>query len=273
MTRHYSFCNSAGVRSACALLAAVGLLALESGRAEAADPVEPAPVVAEVPASAWTGSIAPYVWMSGLSGTTANFGAPSVHIDQSFSDIVDALDFSLMLAGQARYGRFSVSTDFLYLKTTSKNATPFGRLASTAKVGTKTLEFTALAGYALVDNDKLRLDVVGGARFWNVENALSFQGGRLDGIKVTDNGTWVDAMGGLKGRFDMTERAYLTGWALAGAGGADFGWDVLGGVGYDLNDRFSAVAGYRAAGVDYQSGTFEYDVTIQGPILGVVYRF
>lgn len=236
---------------------------LDTGSAPSVPPLSPE----------WSFVIAPYFWAAGLSGTTANFGAPAVDTDVSFSDIINSLDFSMMVAGEARRGRFSIYTDLLYLKTTMKNATPHGILASTAKVGAKTFEMTALAGYALVDNDRVRLDLVGGARLWSIDNALSFQGGFLDGRKFEDSATWVDAMGGLKGRFNMTERAYLTGWALAGAGGSDLGWDLLGGLGYDFNDRFSAVLGYRAAAVDYQSGSFEYDVTIQGPIAGLAIRF
>jgi opacity protein-like surface antigen len=47
----------------------------------------------------------------------------------------------------------------------------------------------------------------------------------------------------------------------------------MGGLGYEMSDHFSAVAGYRALGVDYQDGDFEFDVTIQGPIVGVALKF
>ena len=47
----------------------------------------------------------------------------------------------------------------------------------------------------------------------------------------------------------------------------------MGGAGYQFTDSFSAVIGYRAAGVDYENDGFVYDVVQQGPIIGAVFRF
>ena len=47
----------------------------------------------------------------------------------------------------------------------------------------------------------------------------------------------------------------------------------MGGGGYQFTDSFSAVIGYRAAGVDYENDGFVYDVVQHGPILGAVFRF
>ena len=48
---------------------------------------------------------------------------------------------------------------------------------------------------------------------------------------MSDSDTWVDALGGVRGVFNITPKLYLTGWALVGAGGADIDWDVAGGLG------------------------------------------
>ncbi|WP_346909635.1 hypothetical protein [uncultured Roseibium sp.] len=80
-------------------------------------------------------------------------------------------------------------------------------------------------------------------------------------------------MAGLKGRLDLSDRVYLTGTALAGGRGSNFGWDLMGGLGSQITDCFSAVAGYRAMGGDYQDGPFEFDVTIKGPIIGASFKF
>jgi hypothetical protein len=221
----------------------------------------------------WSFAVAPYFWMAGLSGSVADFGAQPVDVDVKFVDILKSLDFSLMMVSEARYGRFSVSSDLLYLKVSTNKTTPLGALASSIGLGAKTFEFTALGGYALIDTPTGRLDIVGGARVWSVENTLSFAGGTLAGLWLRDSATWVDAIGGLKGRVNVSPKVYLTGWALAGGGQSDSTWDVLAGVGYDFNDRISAVFGYRAAGVDYQDGPFLFDVVMQGPIIGAVIRF
>ncbi len=73
------------------------------------------PKPAEVP-EGWTFSIAPYLWMAGISGETAQFGLPTVDIDADFGDILRHLDFAFMAAGEARYDRFSVIGDVIYTK-------------------------------------------------------------------------------------------------------------------------------------------------------------
>jgi hypothetical protein len=80
---------------------------------------------------------------------------------------------------------------------------------------------------------------------------------------------------GAKGRFNITPKIFMNGWAMAGGFGAasDFGWDVLGAVGYQFTDRFSTAIGYRALGVDYENDGFKYDVIQHGPIAGMIIRF
>jgi hypothetical protein len=234
---------------------------------------EEAAAVYDEPLPGWSFTVAPYFWMAGLSGDIAEFGAPPVSVDVKFADILKALDFSMMVVSEARYGRFSLSSDLLYLKLSTDKTTPKTPFAGSLGLGAKTLEATALAGYSLIDTPRGRLDVVAGARLWSVETTLSVNGGVLSGLWLRDRETWVDAMAGLKGRVDLTPNFYLTGWALAGGGSSESSWDVLGGVGYRFSDRFSAVLGYRAAGVDYENGPFLFDVVLQGPILGAVLRF
>lgn len=252
-----------------------GLAFAGVGMASAAD-FETGPLEAQIayePAPEWKFVIAPYFWMAGLDGTVAAFGAPPVDVDAKFSNILKSLDFSAMLVSEARYGRFSLASDLLYLKVSNDKATPLGLVANSVQLGAKTLEFTALAGYALIDTPNGHLDLVAGARIWSVEDTLSFTGGALNGLWLQTSETWIDAMVGVRGRADLTPHVYLTGWALAGGGSSDADWDVFGGVGYRFNDRISGVLGYRAAGVDYQNGPFLFDVVMQGPVLGAVFKF
>ena len=56
---------------------------------------------------------------------------------------------------------------------------------------------------------------------------------------------------------------------------ASFGALIMafGGVGYEFNNTFSLVAGYRGTGVDYEDDNFEFDVIQHGPIFGGLFRF
>ena len=82
-----------------------------------------------------------------------------------------------------------------------------------------------------------------------------------------------DGLVGVRGNYAFTPQFYAVGWGLVGAGGADVDWDVMAGVGYNINETFSATFGYRALGVDYSDDGFLFDVVQQGPIAGLTIRF
>ncbi|NGO52830.1 hypothetical protein [Allomesorhizobium camelthorni] len=255
-------------------LACVGLLF--AGGAKAADVYSPVTPETQqvVTEQGWTFSAAPYFWAAGISGDVGQFGLPPVEVDASFGDIFDHLDFGAMAIGEARYDRYSIFGDIMYSKISGSTGTPRGILASSVEVSSETFAGLIGAGYALLEDTSGRLEVVGGARVWSVDTDISFSGGILDGVSRSDGATWVDAVAGLRGNYAITPQIYLTGWGLVGAGGADIDWDVAGAVGYRFNEKISAVAGYRALGVDYSNDDgFIFDVVQQGPILGMVVQF
>lgn len=223
--------------------------------------------------SGWTFTFAPYFWAAGMSGDIAQFGLPQVHVDASFSDIFQNLDFAAMAIGEARYDRFSIFGDIIYTKLSGDADTPRGIVADNVEVTSKTFAGLLGAGYSFLDGPQGNLDVVAGLRLWSADTKISFNGGLVGGLSRDDSATWVDALGGLKGSYFFTPNFYVTGWGLVGGGGADIDWDVLGGLGYKFNDKISAVAGYRALGVNYRNDGFVFDVVQQGPIIGVAFKF
>lgn len=249
---------------------------------EAADLVvaePPAPEEAPyVPPQRWEAAIAAYVWGAGMNGTVGVLGLPPVDVDVSFSDVLDVLDFSAMAVGEIRYDRFGVFGDLIYLKISAATATPRGLIADRAGLGQQVAIGTLAGTYDFSQWERVRLQAMAGARVWSVKTKLNLSGGIIPvggSLRREQQETWVDPMVGLKARYDFPERWYLTGWGLAGGFGAasDFSWDLFGGVGYEINDRFSLAAGYRGAGVDYSKGGFVWDVTMHGPIIGGVIRF
>jgi hypothetical protein len=95
---------------------------------------------------------------------------------------------------------------------------------------------------------------------------------------------WFDPLIGVRAFFDLSER-----WTLALNGnvggfgiGSDFTWGAMGTIGYrfplfSATNNARAVVGYRAIYQDYSEGSgsnrFEWDVTLHGPILGLVIGF
>jgi len=225
--------------------------------------------------SGWEFTVAPYFWMAGMSGNAGVFGLPTVHMNESFSDILPNLDFGFMAMGEARNGRFSLFGDVMYTKLSASDATARGIIADNIEVTSKTFEGLIGAGYAVIDEPQGHLDVVAGARLWSASTKISFSGGLLPGgfLSREDSATWVDGLVGLKGNYFFTPKVFATGWGMIGAGGADLDWDVGAGLGYKFNETVSAIAGYRALGVDYSHGGFVMDVVEQGPILGLAIHF
>src|SRR6185436_5393067 len=50
----------------------------------------------------WQYEVTPYLWMSGLKGDTPLGNLPKTHVDVAFGDLVDALDFAIAGAFEAR---------------------------------------------------------------------------------------------------------------------------------------------------------------------------
>jgi hypothetical protein len=241
----------------------------------AADMVTPvAPEASETTVGGWTFTVSPYFWAAGLSGDVGQFGLPgTIHVSPDFGDILDNLDFAVMAIGEARYDRYSIFGDIIYTRLSIGSGTPRGIVADNVDVTSETFAGTFGAGYSLLQDSRGNLDLVAGARVWSVSTDISFDGGLLDGASFSDSATWVDAMAGLRGRYFFDDSWYMTGWGMVGAGGADIDWDVAAALGYRFNDTFSAVAGYRALGVDYSHNGFVFDAVQHGPILGLVAHF
>jgi hypothetical protein len=248
-------------------LAAIGL-AMTASLATAADLVSP-----PEPESEWIFTVAPYAWLAGIDGNVAAFGAPEVEVDLSIGDVLDHFDIGVMGVAEARNGRFSFGADLLWVKLSAQEDTPFGILFRDVELTAEMLVLTGIGAYSLVYEEGGNLDIFAGARLWSVKTELNFNGALLDDRSFDDDATWVDAVVGLKGRFNLSEQFYVTGWGMIGAGESDFMWDVMGGIGFSFSDSFSTVAGYRALSVDYSDDSFVYDVVQDGPILGFVFRF
>jgi len=229
--------------------------------------------------SGWTYEITPYFWAPGLKGDVAVFGAPPVGVDVKFVDLFDAIAWSefppvAMLHGEIRNDRFGVFADLIHFALEIDASTP-GPAFSSADLDLKATIATALGFYRIAEQGESHLDVLAGARLWSVDTDLGFGAGLLPAISVSDDETWVDPVIGVKGHYGLNDKLFLKGWAMIGGFGAssDFMWDVFGGLGYQVNDRFSATAGWRHIGVDYAHNSFLFDVDLNGPMFEGSFRF
>lgn len=257
------------------MTAATAVLALGASAFAADLPARTAPVSPVLPVAAtsgWEFSLTPYTWMSGITGDVGLRNRTIAHMDYDFTKIVDTMNFAVMGLTELRYGRFSLSSDLIYLRVTDKfSASRVG--LEQGKVGLGQLQWTPLAGYAVYQDGRNSLELVAGARFWSIKTIISADFARFGEHETERTTKWVDAVGGVRGKVFLNDNVFFSGWALAGGGGSDYMWDVMAGVGYRFNDMFSATAGYRAQQVKFSQGLFVFDVTVQGPMVGVQISF
>lgn len=196
----------------------------------------------------------------------------AVSVDLPFRDIIQNLDGAIMGSVDARKGRVVLLGDVMISRVSADKQ--FTVVGFPGTVGVASLSFIGLAsaGYSVVYEGPLKVDLLGGVRGFNMSNALTLNVGGL-ATKFANSEAWVDAVVGTRIRYDFDDRIFATAIGFVGGGQSKYEWELLGGVGYKINDRYSAFAGYRALKVDYRNGFFVYNAIQQGPMFGLKATF
>jgi len=246
------------------------------GTAFAADVPMPSAPRAETPETgSWVVDAALYGWAAGLSGSVATLPPlPAANINLGFSDLLSNLDGAYMGSVYARRDRFVVFGDLMYAKLSADRdfAT---NVSTTVSLTSSSLIGTGGIGYRVVADPNYSLDLLAGARLYNVSTDATL---RIGGVFSRSGGTdetWVDPMVGAKFSVKLSDNWTLNSWAFAGGFGAgsQFSWDLFGGVGYNFNKKYSMVLGYRGLGIDYSDNGYVYDVVQKGPVVGFKINF
>lgn len=224
----------------------------------------------------WQFDVASYGWFSSFKGTTATLPPlPAASVDLSFGDILSQLDGAVMGVAYARHNRTVLYGDLMYshLSLTEDFNTAY---STSLKLSTSSLIASAGAGYTVLSDPNYEMDLLAGARLYNVNTDATLS---IAGLGITKSGdtneTWVDPMIGTRFSAQLSDSLYLTSWAFAGGFdvGSKFSWDLFAGLGYKFDDTYTMILGYRGLGVDYEHGDYKYDVVQQGPIAGLKIHF
>ncbi|WP_319518682.1 YfaZ family outer membrane protein [uncultured Martelella sp.] len=266
-------------------LAAGAVAAALSQTALAADPVTtPAPQPAPVTANNWTFEVTPYVWGAGLSGKASPFGsAPTVRVDRNFSEILDNLKLAGFVNFLATDGRFGVYADVMYIDSQNEQATGPVTLPGFGPVPGVNVDLDArlfnaalFGAYRLADTDRFALDALAGVR---VVKAWTDVSASIPGTPNTygakrDFG-WVDPAFGARMEYDFGKGFSFVGEAdVAGFSiGSDITWQAMGVVRYDLSRSTALSLGYKYMSVDYDDDGKLFDIEMQGPTVGLTFRF
>lgn len=235
-------------------------------------------------AEPWSVSVSPYVWAASLDGkaTLAGF---RTHVDVPFSDAFDHLDLAALGEVEVRKGRWGLYLDGQYVKTSQDEEL----LAQ--ELGLGIVKAGAMGGvfYRIYDSPQGGDTVNGEPRRFVVEPMVGVRWTKLKAdvevlnLRTSKKADWTEPFVGVRSSLDLTER-----WNLSGE--ADVG-------GFDIDKKRSANAqafvgyrtrllsrpamlraGYRVLYQSYETGdftgqTFRWDVTQQGPVIGLTMGF
>ena len=223
----------------------------------------------------WSYAVAPYFWMPTIDTSLSAQGPRGGNVDFSTSidigTILRRLNFAAMIGAEARYERFSVMTDLLYMNV--NNTTSESRLSSfnpgpgpidiprsgQLNAGTRlgTMIGSLAGGYTLLQGDWGNFDALAGIRLLNVNSTTNYNlsvaillPNRTIGLSrngsLTVNRTYVDGIGGVTGRINiLNSKFYLPFYLDAGGGGIQFTWQAYGGIAYKIASWGDVSAGYR----------------------------
>lgn len=241
-----------------------------------------------LPARAQTGpggdvvfTLAPYGWLTGLSGTIGVRGLQA-NVDASFADLSKYLNIAGM-----------IHADFLYRDTFGilgeVNYAQLGDQASAKRVtldGQMGLFLSDVAAYYRLCSGVLgkegappsSLDLLAGIRIWSLAMHLKSETA-LNNRSAFKQTAWVDPVVGLRAKLRLTEK---WGFELRGGVGG-FGlssaitWDAMALLAYTFWEHGTAFLGYRAVGVNHDQGGgqnyFKFNAVLSGPIIGAAFKF
>jgi hypothetical protein len=215
----------------------------------------------------------PYIWIPGIDGTIGQGGG-----NTDTGDLV-TLDFSndLKIGGAMvnlawREGRFVTFGDWTYANVTGRSPTPNGWAYSGVEVQIKGNVAQFFTGYEFLDRKDFRLAGFTGARLYNLYGRISLQEGAWAPQDLAGTRTWVDAVGGVRFEWDISDHWWLVATGDAGTGGSNLSWQAYGMGGY----RFgwgSLLLGWRHLFIDKGQERTQLKLTMSGPIIGADFVF
>jgi hypothetical protein len=243
-------------------------LALATAGARAAEP--PGSSGSDVERRDWSFDVVPYLWVAGISAETGVPASAPAGVDH-FDTRISA---GAMFAAQARYRSAGLFVDFAWLRLATEATDP-GPAYSAVDLRSDFIHETTALTYRLPTGDKLRVDLLAGARFWHVNENLNFHAGALPAFQTDVNLNWVDPVLGANLGYDFDRHWFLTGLAMVGGFGvaSKFMADVFVGGGYRFTDWCSVTAGYRFLHEEYDRDDYILKSDIQGLLFGVGFHF
>jgi hypothetical protein len=253
---------------ALALVGAPPAMAQEAPQESAQPTAQAAPGHGEDAPGRWRLTLTPYAWASGLGGELRPFaGAPTLRIEQGFSELARNVDAAGSMAFEAERGPWLLLADASFVDASREGRLPGGIPAEGA---TRQTTLMLAAGWRAFERDGLRVDTLAGARRLAFDADVQVLGGALS---ASPTRAQVNGVLGLSVRQGWGED--WTGTLRLEHGGLGDGHSHLaaGLLGRRLGQRATLQLGWRAMWLDHERGGTRVDVVLAGPLLGLDWRF
>jgi hypothetical protein len=223
----------------------------------------------------WRFSVTPYLWFPGVHGTMGALDR-DVNFRASAIDLLSHFRFGLMAAAEARRNRLVLPLDVFWIRLADSKALPFPNLeATTADVKASAFVLAPKVGYRLVD-EKIKLDVLSGFRYFHLGQNLKFSPSNLD-LDFSRSQNWVDPLVGvrieapLSGKLMVNLMSDVGGWGV----GSQLDYQATGMLGYKITENVALQAGYRYVFVNYSAAGAKalFDAALSGVAFGVTINF
>jgi hypothetical protein len=249
----------------------------------------------------WQFSVTPYAWVPSIDGTLryqlpTQLGPGSADVSKDGSSILEALNFAAMIAAEARYQRYSVLTDLIYLdlgatgsKIRDVNFGGSGRSGVAADLDRGTESsltgslWTLMAGYTVTQGDWGHADIVGGFRLFSLNSETNIRlagdvtapGGSVSlnrNARLSESAALFDGIIGMRGRLVIGNGFYAPYAFDIGTGSSTLTWQASAALGYEFS--WGGVSlGYRHLSYEQSSTDLVQDLSFGGAFLALNFTF
>ena len=242
--------------TACALLVAGSLQPASAGDAD------------------WEWSAALYAWGAGIQNTTAVNGTDISDVDLSFSDILDNLDFTLMVHFEGMRDTWGFMVDLNYLDISDTQKRPLVKVGSDV-----TSTIVDLAGIYRPSGMPEGLEAFAGIRYFDFDVEIDITGPGGGTVSTESDEAYTDFLVGIRYTGRLSDSWIYRVRADASGGDTDGSWSALASVGYQFGQSKdkTIMLGYRHMEIDLEddqgTATVTNDMTISGPVIAINFAF
>jgi len=212
----------------------------------------------------WKSTLSGYLWALSMDGTAGIMGT-DIDIDESFSDLLDDLDFAFSVRFESHKGNLGYFLDGMAIRLKPETTGPMG-----GTISQDVKSFIGEVGGIYHFNPKV--EGIYGVRYQAMDVEVEFEN-PPPGMTVGEDVDWADIFVGLRYTPVRTDKWLVWLRGDVGSGDSDTTWNGAIGASYHINNRWSLGGAYRILTNDYEEDGFKWDVDYEGVAFILGYTF